>query len=270
MAQFNADVFQAIASVSDAKTCANLLCVNTYVSTLKPVFTDLHKVRTNQLFQQLTNILQADYHRMTDRSKQFPITVRTLQMMFNGAYNVEFQYYIHKYFQEVMQNNYSHERVNHSLKKYILETNDYNDEDKNVFEIYSSYLYGTGFSTTLNIETHDEQHEIILAYDIGSSTVELQIFKNESNEALFEDDFALGDSKSLVEKILNICGEFAIAKKPKSVDIDVYTKDTIRSNGVFNMMMSNNDENKLEVLSDIFHHVHLFKYQVDYAILALF
>lgn len=270
MAQFNADVFQAIATMTDAKTCANLLCVNTNISSLKSVFTDLHKVKTSQLFQQIATILEVDYHRLTNRNEQFPFTVQTLQKMFNGVYNVEFQYYIHKYFQEVMQDDYSHEDVNRSLKKYILETNDYNDEDRNVFELYSCYLYGIGFSTTLNIETHDEQHEIILVYDIGCSIVELQIVKIETNATVFEDDYALCDVKCLVEKIYDICGEFSIAKKPKHVDVGVYTKETIRCNCVFNIMLRNNDENRLEVLSDIFHHVHLFQNQVDNAILALF
>jgi hypothetical protein len=269
MAQFNADVFQVIATLADAKTCANLLCVNTHASSLKTVFTDLHKARTNQLFQQLANILEVDYHRLTNRSEQFPFTVQTLQKMFNGAYNVEFQYDIHKYFQEVMQDDYSHEHVNSSLKKYILETDDYTDEDKNVFEIYSCYLYGTGFSTTLNIETHDEQYEIILTYDIGGSIVELQIIKAETNETLFEDDFALCDVKGLVEKIFNICGEYAIAKKPKSVDVNVYT-NTVRSICIFNIMMSSNNENRLEVLADIFHCVHMFQDETIDEVVAMF
>jgi hypothetical protein len=194
----------------------------------------------------------------------------TLQKMFNGAFNVEFQYDIHKYFQEVMQNDYSHEHVNSSLKKYILETDDYTDEDKNVFEIYSCYLYGTGCSTTLNIETYDEQYEIILAYDIGGSIVELQILNTETNEYLSEDDFALCDVKGLVAKIFNICGEYAIAKKPKSVDVSVSTKGTLLGNCVFNTMMSSKNENRLELLADIFQCFHTFQDETIDEVVAMF
>lgn len=269
MAQFNADIFQAIATIADAKTCANLLCVNKHVSSLKSVFTELHKVRTNELFQQLDITLQENFQRLKNRKEQFTCTVKTLQKMFNGPYNVEYQYDIHKHFQQVMQNNYSHDRVNQSLRKYILETNDYNDEDKNIFEVYSSYLFGTGFSTVFNIETYDEQYEIVLVYYNSYSIIELQIVRTDTNITVFDDQFMSCDFKDLLETIYNICGEYAFARKPKHIGVEI-TEDSFINNCMFNIMITSNNKQMLESITDIFQSFHKFKNEWDDKIIALF
>ena len=243
MTQFNADVFHAIASATDATTCANLLCANNCLSSLKPFFKDLHIQKTKQLFSDIIGIMEKDHQRLCNKEEQFQCALKMLQQMFKCKYNAELQYQLHKYFKETMQEAYSYTNVQRSLQKYVSETHNYDATDEEVFQILISYIFGSAFTFDFNLITYDEKYQIVISFNFNDSTVELMIYEYIESDNLFEEEFSLSDLNNMIEKLTNVCGEYAIAKRPKetSVEVNCVSSQCLLWPCLYNMWASGQD-----------------------------
>ena len=261
MALFCTDIFHAIANAADAKTCANLLCVDTCVSSLRPCFTSLHVKRAKEVLKGFMRMMQEDYDRLCNKDEQFACSIDMLKKMFSCAYSAELQYILHKHIQYVMQQEYVYSNVQDTFQKIVSDANNYTEDNMRICDIVNSYVFGIGFKHCVNITTFNNKYEICLVYEHKDDNVNICIIDTDNNETLYEEDHALHDVDKVLQAITDVCGEYAISKKPHDVSIDIETIKDYEYNtpSIYTMHLGPNQAcNMLEVMAMMYEQVYTF------------
>ena len=273
MDNFNADVLEVIANATDAKTCAKFLCVNSCSSTLIPYFPNLHLQQTIQILKNLENSLQEEYNRLCNKEVQSPFTISMLKTIFASKYNAELQYQLHKHIKEKMQNDYSFSNVQRSLQKYVCETGNYDKQDEYIIDLLSSLIYGDHFMFDITFTTYDNAYCIQLLYDFKCKTIEIIISNNDDEqEILCETEYDIHDTNTLINTLINTCGDYVIATTPIDVDVSVSCIDKLSNISLCLVNMANigSEKNILDIIGNIFgQHQKLMNIKKD-RIVALF